>query len=163
MKRPKFPDFRADVIHGTDRKFYSTRLIALCIAVASLTAAIVSVPVVLVLNHEAQEQTYKDDVKACERTNNARKETNIRLVTQRRDAKNLATLATKMAEVRTAEAAAFTKIGEGFEIQKEVAPLVKLLKVAGSKDKQIANEQNGVIFKRVPILNCYDTRIVPKP
>ncbi len=160
---PSVPDFKGDVIHGKDRTFYSVRFIALCMAVAALTAGAVSVPVVLVLTDEAQEQTYENDIKACESSNNARRETNIRLITQRQDAENLGELTDKIAKVRKAEAKVFTEIAKGFNIETEVAPLIQLLQEASERDLEIAAEQKAVIFKDVPIRNCNDTKVVPKP
>lgn len=160
---PNLPDLEGDVIHGRKRTFYSVRIIALCMAVAALVSGLVSVPVVLILANDASDRSYQTDVKTCNTQNKARRDANIRLKTQRQDAHNLGRLTHKTSEVRAAEADAFVAIAHAFKIEKEVAPLVKLLNEASSQDLEIANEQDRVIFKDIPLQDCNSNDVIQKP
>lgn len=151
-----------DTMKGEFRSYYSVRIILLCVSIAALVAALVSIPVVLILTADANDRAYKNDVGACVRQNVARREANKRLVTQRSDASNLGKLTHTLSKVRTAEAKAFEKIAVSFHIEKEVEPLVVLLNKAATEDADIAAEQDAVVFKDVVIQNCHSTKVVPK-
>lgn len=154
---------RNEVIKGKERTFYSVRIIVLCMAVAALVSGLVSVPVVLVLSDDAADRSYQADVKSCERSQDSKRELNKRLITQRSDAKNLGNLATTMADVRKSEARAFELLGLAFHIEKQVAPLISVLRDAAKKDHEIAHQQSLVYFKNAVIDDCHNTDVVPKP
>lgn len=161
--KPEIPSLESDIIHGKRRTYYSVRIIALCCGVAALVAALVSIPVVITLSGDVADEAYKADVRACERNQKARKDANVRLITQRRDAKNLGELTRTLSEVRAAEAGVFRSMGRAFDISEEVRPLVRILEKASLEDGRIAEQQEQVVFKNLPILDCRSEKVIPKP
>lgn len=152
-----------DVLRGAQRNYYSVRLIALCVAVSIVTAATVSIVAALLITSNATGTAYDNAVNGCERNNNLRTESNRRIEDHKLDRDNLQRLARRLSENRKKEAATFAAIGGAFNIEKKVDPLVRLLNDASEQDQEIADSEETVGFKRLAIIRCHDTSVIPRP
>ena len=98
--------------------------------------------------------TRQGQINACERANDVRRELNRRVEVNRADATNLVRLTTALSKNRRLEAGAFMDIGERFNIEASVAPLVEALNEASETDADIARSQRALRFETLAIIDC---------
>lgn len=148
----------ADYLDAGKRRYYSVRLVALCCAISAVMACLISLPVVLILQDDLKDNIYNERVSSCVRGNVSRGESNARAPFHRKDASNLSKLSTALADTRLKEASTFEAIGEAFDIQKEVEPLIEALKAASATDAGVAADERQVKFDNLPLRDCENVK-----